>query len=75
MSCAAPIAGSCAEGFQGARSEARPLIAVFGMSAATKQNGKLIDGCKGGGPGWKKKGGAVCACMCVCTNVMLHVSL
>lgn len=41
-------AGSRAEGFQGARSEARPLIAVFGMSAATKQNGKLIDSCKGG---------------------------
>lgn len=36
-------AGSRAEGFQGARAEARPLIAVFGMSAATKQNGKLID--------------------------------
>lgn len=42
-----PRAGSGAEGFQGARSEARPLIAVFGMSAASKQNGKLIDSCRG----------------------------
>lgn len=34
---------------QGAGSEARPLIAVFGMSSASKQNGKLIDSCRGGG--------------------------
>lgn len=57
-------AGSRAEGFQGARAEARPLIAVFGMSAATKQNGKLIDSCKGG----LEKIGWGCMCMHVCLH-------
>lgn len=66
MSCELLV---CAEGFQEAGSEARPLIAVFGMSAATKQNGKLIDSC---GEGWggvggaeEKAGGGVCICVCV----------
>lgn len=36
---------------RGGRSEARPLIAVFGMSAASKQNGKLIDSWGGGAGG------------------------
>lgn len=34
---------------RGAGLGARPLIAVFGMSAATKQNGKLIDSREGEG--------------------------
>lgn len=33
---------------QGGRPEARPLIAVFGVPTASKQNGKLIDSCWGG---------------------------
>lgn len=50
---------------QGGRSEARPLIAVFGMSAASKQNGKLIDSC--GGAEENVGGG-------VCMRMDMHVS-
>lgn len=42
---------------QEARSEAGPLIAVFGMSTASKQNGKLIDSWRGAE---EKVGGGVC---------------
>lgn len=50
---------------QGARSEARPLIAVFGMSAASKQNGKLID--RSGEWGREEK-----AVGCVCVHAYGH---
>lgn len=70
---AGPRASSCAEGFQwgGGRSEARPLIAVFGMSAATKQNGKLIDSCRGPE---EKAGGGVCVYVCVYLCMYLCLS-
>lgn len=68
--CIELSAGHGAEGFQRARSEARPLIGVFGMSAATKQNGKLIDSLGGGG---SEEKGEVCSCGCGCAYVRLCV--
>lgn len=51
---------------RGGGSESRPLIALFGMSSASKPNGKLIDSCRGGRGAAGGRG--------VCMRADMHVS-